>query len=104
MYAGMGLMPEWYDENVSIAALMGPCTSPSTKYFDMFYKKHVWDWLVENEIWVMDGPYWETRDKPLILAEGPAELIDNMSLYDGLPNNPITAIAAYGQAAYTNRF
>ena len=29
IFAGMGLIPKWYDENVSIAALMGPCTCPS---------------------------------------------------------------------------
>ena len=28
-YAGMGIIPEWYDKNVSVAALMGPCTSPN---------------------------------------------------------------------------
>jgi len=28
-FAGMGIIPEWYDENVSIAVMMGPCTSPA---------------------------------------------------------------------------
>jgi len=32
-YAGMGLIPEWYDANVSMAVLLGPCTIPNTKYF-----------------------------------------------------------------------
>ena len=28
-FAGMGLIPEWYDANVSSAIMMGPCTSPN---------------------------------------------------------------------------
>ena len=28
-FAGMGLIPKWYDENVSVAALLGPCTCPN---------------------------------------------------------------------------
>ena len=28
-FAGLGEIPEWYDENISISALMGPCTSPN---------------------------------------------------------------------------
>ena len=36
-FAGMGLIPEWYDENISIAALWGPCTSPTTTYLADFY-------------------------------------------------------------------
>ena len=29
MLAGMGLIPEWYDENVSSAVLLGPCDCPN---------------------------------------------------------------------------
>ena len=36
-YAGMGIIPDWYDENVSMVALLGPCTSPNTKYFVDLY-------------------------------------------------------------------
>ena len=58
-FAGMGEIPEWYDENVSVAALMGPCTSPNPSYFVSPYNKENWDWLAENDIWVIAGPGWE---------------------------------------------
>lgn len=44
MFAGMGLIPEWYDKNVSVAAVMGPCTCPNQSYF-LPYTKENWDFL-----------------------------------------------------------
>ena len=58
-YAGMGIIPQWYDENVSVAALLGPCTSPEQSYFAPLYTLENWKWFVENNIWVIDGPNWE---------------------------------------------
>jgi len=42
-FAGMGLIPEWYDQNVSVAALMGPCTTPNDMYFKPIYTKELWE-------------------------------------------------------------
>ena len=59
-YAGMGIIPQWYDENVSVGALLGPCTTPGQEYFIPLYTYENWKWFIENDIWVMDGPNWET--------------------------------------------
>ena len=59
VYAGMGIIPKWYDDNVSMAALFGPCTSPNKKYFLNFYNYENWKWFMENNIYVMNGPNWE---------------------------------------------
>lgn len=102
-FAGMGIIPEWYDKNISVAALMGPCTSPNAKYFKDMYTESVWSFLIDNGIWVMAGPNW-ARDKAIIMESGPQELIDMISTAEGLPNNPIAAIAAYAQTSLTERF
>jgi hypothetical protein len=39
MFAGMGVIPEWYDENVSIGVMLGPCTHPAYTYFGPIYTK-----------------------------------------------------------------
>ena len=41
-FAGMGLIPEWYDENVTMGVLMGPCTSPAESYFGSVYTPEIW--------------------------------------------------------------
>ena len=58
-YAGMGIIPEWYDANISVGALLGPCTSPDQSYFEPLYTFENWKWFVENNIWVISGPNWE---------------------------------------------
>ena len=93
-FAGMGLIPEWYDENVSVAALMGPCTVPSLKYFDV-YTEEVQNFLNDNDIYVIAGPNWE-HDKEIIMASGIPELIDAIGSLEHLDNNPTQAIFAYG--------
>ena len=82
-YAGMGLMPEWYDANVSIAALMGPCTSPNTFYLEPLYTKEVMDFLDENDIWVLSGPEWEIK-KQIIMSSGPQSLKDALPGFEHL--------------------
>ena len=58
MYVGMALDPEWYDENVSMAALWGPCTYPTRTYLDSAYTEDGQRFLEENGIWVFNGPNW----------------------------------------------
>lgn len=91
--AGMGLIPEWYDENVSIAALMGPCTSPTQEYFEAYTKEN-WDWLQDNDIYALDGPNWE-MDKAKIEATDSESLKSLIKLGGSLANNPLQALAAY---------
>ena len=74
-FAGMAQIPEWYDENVSVAALLGPCTSPSLTYLATPYTKENWDFLAENDIWVIDGPEWEEKNA-IIQERGPQSLKD----------------------------
>ena len=102
-FAGLGQIPDWYDENISISALLGPCTSPNQKYFTDMYTQENWDFLTSNGIWVIAGPNW-ARDKAIIMENGSQSLIDTVNSTERLPNNPIQAVAAYGQASLTNRF
>ena len=99
----MGLIPEWYDENISIAALWGPCVIPAVEAFDGLYTEENWDWMIENDIWVMAGPEWDEQ-KPIIEADAPPYVKDSASYAESLPNNPIDAIAAYAQCAEAQRF
>lgn len=87
-FAGLGLIPEWYDENISISALMGPCTSPNQKYFVDMYTEENWKFLEDNGIYVIAGPNWE-QDKETILTSGPQSLIDMVPTVEHLKNNPI---------------
>ena len=64
-YAGMGIIPEWYDANVSVAALLGPCTSPDPGYFEPLYTFENWSWFIRNNIWVISGPNWEEDRKKI---------------------------------------
>ena len=66
----MGIIPEWYDANVSVAALLGPCTHPNQKFFTDLYTEENWSFLEENDIWVTNGPHWEEQ-REIIVAEGP---------------------------------
>ena len=102
-FAGMGLIPEWYDENVSVAALMGPCTTPNQKYFGDMYTKENWDFLQENNIYVIAGPNWEA-DRAKIMADGPEILKTSIASLEHLMNNPIQAAAAYAQTSMSSRF
>ena len=103
MFAGMGLRTQWYDENISIAALWGPCTRPNEKYFVDLYTEENWSFMLDNGIWVFAGPNWD-RDKAIIEASGPQALVDGIPTAEGLPNNPLQAVAAYGQTAFSRRF
>jgi len=69
-FAGMGIIPEWYDANVSVAALLGPCTHPNPKFFTDLYTEENWSFLEENDIWVTNGPHWEEK-REIIISEGP---------------------------------
>ena len=60
-FAGMGLIPDWYDKNVSMAVLLGPCTVPNPTYFSVYTKEN-WDFMEKNEIYVIaGGPDWEEK-------------------------------------------
>ena len=67
-FAGMGLIPEWYDENMSVVALMGPCITPNTKYFGELYTPECWNCLTSNNVFAVGGPNWET-DKVTIMND-----------------------------------
>ena len=57
----MALIPEWYDKNISTAALLGPCTFPNP-YYMTTYNQATWDYLEANDIWFTTttyGPDWE---------------------------------------------
>lgn len=55
----MAVIPDWYDENISISALMGPCTCPGADYFTPIYTEENMSFLKENGIYVIAGPNWE---------------------------------------------
>ena len=57
----MGLIPEWYDENISVAAQMGPCITPNTKYFTDLYIPEVWSCFERNNVYAIGGPNWATN-------------------------------------------
>ena len=84
----MAQIPEWYDENVSVSALMGPCTSPNQKYFLDMYTEENWNFLTDHGIYVIDGPNWEA-DRAVIMAEGSESLIATILTAEHLANNPI---------------
>ena len=93
-YAGMGIIPKWYDDNVSVAALMGPCTTPNQKYMSIYTYEN-WKWFMENNIHVLDGPNWtEDRAKIFGTNEGPKNPAPQ-SVQDAIPgvehlaNNPL---------------
>ena len=67
--AGMGTIPEWYDENVSIAVMLGPGTSPNTKYFDP-YTAEVNSCFFDNGVCVISGPNWE-NERQIIMDQCP---------------------------------
>ena len=104
LYAGMGSIPEWYDENVSIGLLWGPCTTPTETYLKEVYTEDNWNFLIENDIYVLGGPNWYTRDKQLFLDSGIQTLIDAIPAAEGLPNNPIKSVASFSQKAFSKRF
>lgn len=43
----MAQIPDWYDENISVAVQMGPCTSPNPTYFEELFTKKNWDCILE---------------------------------------------------------
>jgi len=105
----MGIIPKWYDDNVSVAALMGPCTTPNQKYMDIYTYEN-WKWFMDNNIFVIDGPNWEEdRAKIFGTNEGPKNPAPQ-SVQDAIPgvehlaNNPLQAVAAYAQTSLSNRF
>ena len=103
-YAGMALNPEWYDKNVSVAAMLGPCTSPSPGYFVPLFTKEIVDFMDENGIWVISGgPDWAAK-RELIMNSGIPDLVEALPSIEGLKNNPVQAVNAYAQAALSERF
>lgn len=103
-FAGMGEIPEWYDENISISALLGPCTSPNEKYFKDVYTPEVWSFLADNDIYVIaGGPDWDAKLE-LIQNDSPQIMKDTIGSLLHLPNNPVQALAAYAQTSLTGRF
>ena len=70
MFAGMGLMTEWYDENVSVAVMWGACPIVNESYLGELYTEENVRFLLDNGIYVFAGPNWE-RDQALIMEKGP---------------------------------
>lgn len=102
----MGLIPEWYDQNISSAVLLGPCDCPNTEYFADVYSQRAWEFLDANQIWVIAntaGYDWNEK-KQVILNSGIPELVESLPSLEGLPNNPTQALAAYAQTSMTYRF
>ena len=98
----MGLIPEWYDENISISVMLGPGTDPNTKYFEA-YTAETYKCFKDNNICVMAGPNWE-HDRPILMATCPKVFTDHLSYYEGAANTPMQAAAHYAQTGYTHRF
>jgi len=104
-FAGMGLIPEWYDQNISTAVMLGPCTSPNKTYFEGYTKEN-FEWLDANGIYVTGntyGPDWEYNTN-LIMTQGPPTLAASLGGLMHLQNVPTKAMAFYGQAGQTQRF
>ena len=68
--AGMALIPEWWDANISNVTLMAPCTSANPFYFKALYKKEFFDCLERLDVWVVSGPDWDTKG-PLVREQCP---------------------------------
>lgn len=51
----MGLIPEWYDENISVAALLGPCALPNWWQIQDVYTEDAFTWFADNDIYVING-------------------------------------------------
>lgn len=103
-FAGLGLIPDWYDENVTMTALLGPCTEPNQVYFAGAYTKENWKFLEDNDIYVFNGGEdWETK-KALIYSDADKSLQDIVTMTGSLANNPIQACAAYAQTSLAGRF
>ena len=102
----MGLIPEWYDQNISSAVLLGPCDCPNAVWFAPVYSQRAWEFLDANQIWVLAntaGYDWNEK-KQVILNSGIPELVEALPSLEGLPNNPTQALAAYAQTSLTYRF
>ena len=59
-FAGMGLIPEWYDENISTSAFLGPCVTPNWEQIQDVYVESDMKWLHDNGIYVLNysGDSW----------------------------------------------
>ena len=98
--AGMSLIPEWYDENISISAFLGPCATPNWEQIKDVYLEEEIKWLHANDIYVLNGgANWEEH-RALIMAEGPPG-IQAMVEPVVLKNVPVQALEAYCQASHT---
>jgi pimeloyl-ACP methyl ester carboxylesterase len=61
--AGMALIPEWYDKNVSTGVMLGPCTFPNQSYMATYTQAN-WDYMYANNIWATTttyGPSWTAK-------------------------------------------
>ena len=101
----MGLIPEWYDENMSVVALMGPCITPSDKYLGTLYTPEVWSCLTRNNCYVIGDPNWQTYRAAIEAdPECPQSFKDEITYYETMTDNPIQTVAAYSQTSATGRF
>jgi len=104
-FAGLGIIPEWYDANVSTCVMLGPCTEPNETYMTG-YTKASWDFMDANGIYASSttyGPSWE-ESKAKIMADGPPELQLMVGGLEHLKNVPLQAMAAYAQGSHMSRF
>ena len=98
----MGAIPDWYDDNISMAVMLGPGTTPNTKYFYPFTKETT-DCFKNNNICVMAGPNWE-QERPIVMEQCPTIFTERLDYYETAVNTPIQAVAHYAQTAFSNRF
>ena len=96
-FAGMGTIPEWYDANISVAALMGPCTSPNTAYFKDFYTKDVWECIEAQGVTAFDSPTWDIDGPKLDAACSSTSPVwgPYFGYLSGFRNTPSQALAHY---------
>ena len=101
-FAGMSLIPEWYDENISMSAFLGPCALPNWEQIQDVYVESDFRWLHDNNIYVFNstGASWEEQ-KARILADGPPGVKALVGDPVVLHNVPVQALEAYCQASQT---
>ena len=101
----MALIPEWYDENISTAAFLGPCATPNWEQVQDIYVESDIRWLHDNGIYVLNysGDSWE-ETKEFIMAEGPPGIKALVGAKTVLWNVPVQGLEAYCQASQTQRF
>ena len=94
-FAGMAIIPDWYDENISTAAFLGPCTTPNWEQIQDVYRESDFEWMRENDIYVLNGGADWPEQKAKIMASGPPGVQALVGDPVVLRNVPVQALSAY---------